>query len=137
MDKALWNDFTLFAQCRALRFDLVQRYNLQSPDTVPKALLPYVFKRACFTTNRYLRNISAICNFREIVADIKPTTVNKHAIRNNEQKFEALWLGKATSSGEHIVVKGEQWLDRLHSEFDTRATMNGTRRSSRASTSNR
>eukprot|EP00971_Amphidinium_carterae_P298682 5934034-Amphidinium_carterae.1 len=81
---------TLFAQVRAIRFDLADRYNLQTPDNVPEALLPWVLQHACFTINRYLVHTdgmtnyqrswgvqynSAICSFGEVVlADIKPIT---------------------------------------------------------------
>eukprot|EP00971_Amphidinium_carterae_P350661 6491675-Amphidinium_carterae.2 len=48
---------------------------------------------------------SSICNFGEIVfADIKPITVDKLTFRNNEQKVEAIRLGKTTNGGEHIVA---------------------------------
>eukprot|EP00971_Amphidinium_carterae_P043249 850891-Amphidinium_carterae.1 len=33
---------TLFAQCHEIRFDLIERYNLQSPENVPEQLLPWV-----------------------------------------------------------------------------------------------
>eukprot|EP00971_Amphidinium_carterae_P003173 62343-Amphidinium_carterae.2 len=114
---------TWFAQCRASRFDWVDRYNLQSPDNVSEALLPYVLQYACFTINRYvvhadgmtnyqrrwsLQCNGAICSFGEIVlADIKPITINKLAIGNNEQKIEGIWLGKTTNSGEHTIATKE------------------------------
>eukprot|EP00971_Amphidinium_carterae_P015535 306608-Amphidinium_carterae.1 len=41
-------------------------------------------------------------------SDIKPFTVNKLAIRNNEEKVEPIWLRKTTNSGEHIAVIAEQ-----------------------------
>eukprot|EP00971_Amphidinium_carterae_P197520 3920177-Amphidinium_carterae.2 len=101
---------TLFAQVHAIKFDLVERYNLQTPDNVPEVLLPWMLQHACFTINRYLVHTdgmtnyqrcwgvqcnSTICNFGEVVwADIKPITVNKLVIRNNEQKTEGIWLGK-------------------------------------------
>eukprot|EP00971_Amphidinium_carterae_P270999 5377734-Amphidinium_carterae.3 len=44
---------TLFAQCRAIRFNLVDRYNLQSPDSVPEQTLPWVLQHACFTTDTW------------------------------------------------------------------------------------
>eukprot|EP00971_Amphidinium_carterae_P285087 5659283-Amphidinium_carterae.4 len=48
---------------------------------------------------------SAICSYGEVVlADIKPITVKKLDIRNNEQKTEGIWLGKTTNSGEHIIA---------------------------------
>eukprot|EP00971_Amphidinium_carterae_P205018 4069123-Amphidinium_carterae.1 len=83
---------TLFAQVRAIRFDMVGRYNLGGPDNVSEALLPRIIQHACFTINRYLVHTdgmtnyqrrwgvqcnSAICSFGEVVlADIKPITVN-------------------------------------------------------------
>eukprot|EP00971_Amphidinium_carterae_P004104 81391-Amphidinium_carterae.2 len=67
-------------------------YNLQTPDNVPEALLPWVPQHACFTINRYLVQTdgmtnyqrrwgvqynSAVCSLGEVVlADIKPITVN-------------------------------------------------------------
>eukprot|EP00971_Amphidinium_carterae_P350728 6491711-Amphidinium_carterae.2 len=95
----------------------------QTPENVPEALLPWVLQHACFTINRYLVHTdgvgnyqrcwgvqydSATCNFGEVVlADIKPITVNKLDITNNEQKTEGMWLGKTTNSGEHIIATND------------------------------
>eukprot|EP00971_Amphidinium_carterae_P192928 3828485-Amphidinium_carterae.1 len=111
---------TLFAQVRAIRFDLVDRYNLGQPDNVPEKLLPWILQHACFSINRYLvhsdgltnyqrrwgvKYNAAICNFGEMVlADVKHIAVKKFAIRNQEQKVEGIWLGKTTHSGEHIIA---------------------------------
>eukprot|EP00971_Amphidinium_carterae_P245523 4875634-Amphidinium_carterae.1 len=47
----------------------------------------------------------AICQFGEVaLADIKPITGNKLDNRNNERKFEGIWLGKTTNSGDHIIA---------------------------------
>eukprot|EP00971_Amphidinium_carterae_P283162 5621530-Amphidinium_carterae.1 len=48
---------TLFAQVPAMRFDLVDRYDLGilgRPDNVPEKLLPWILQHSCFTINRYL-----------------------------------------------------------------------------------
>eukprot|EP00971_Amphidinium_carterae_P240687 4778125-Amphidinium_carterae.1 len=105
---------TLFAQVHATRLDLVDKYNLQSPDNVSEQLLPWLLQHAFFTINRCLVHSdgmtnyqrrwgmqynSAICNFGEIIlADIKHITINKLAIKNNEQKVERIWLGRTTNS---------------------------------------
>eukprot|EP00971_Amphidinium_carterae_P291864 5793588-Amphidinium_carterae.1 len=66
---------------------------------------------------------SAICNFGEIVlADIKPITVNKLAIRNHEQKIEAIWLGKTTNSGGHIVATKDNAVKVFYTRSVTRMT---------------
>eukprot|EP00971_Amphidinium_carterae_P132988 2633531-Amphidinium_carterae.2 len=44
---------TLYAQVRAIKFDLVDRYNLQTPDNVSEALLPWMLQHTCFTINRH------------------------------------------------------------------------------------
>eukprot|EP00971_Amphidinium_carterae_P143627 2845718-Amphidinium_carterae.3 len=83
---------TLFSQVRAIRFDLVDRYNLGTLDNAPESLLPWILQHACSTINRCLvhtdgmtnyqrrcgvQHNSAICSFGEVVlADIKPITVN-------------------------------------------------------------
>eukprot|EP00971_Amphidinium_carterae_P327235 6458453-Amphidinium_carterae.1 len=84
-------------------------YNLGSPDNVSEQLLPWVLQHACFAIKRYLvrsdgltncqrwgiKYNGAICNFGEgVLADIKHSTVNKLASRNNEQKVEDIWLGE-------------------------------------------
>eukprot|EP00971_Amphidinium_carterae_P303383 6028370-Amphidinium_carterae.3 len=90
---------------------------------VAKHPLPWVLQHACFTINRYLvhadgmtnyqrwrglQYTAAICNPGEIVlADIKPVTSNKLAIRNNEPKIEGIRHGKTTNSGEHIIATKE------------------------------
>eukprot|EP00971_Amphidinium_carterae_P170817 3385306-Amphidinium_carterae.2 len=89
---------TLFTQVRAIRFDIVDRYKLQSPDNVPQALLFWVLQHACFTIN----------SFGEVVsADIKPITVNKLDIRNKEQKTEGMWLGKQPTV---VSTSMPQWM---------------------------
>eukprot|EP00971_Amphidinium_carterae_P278718 5533075-Amphidinium_carterae.2 len=136
---------TLFAQVRAIRFDLLDRYNLGQPDNVPEKLLPWILQHSCFTINRYLvhsdgltnyqrrwgvKYNAAICNFGEMVlADVKHVTNQKLAIRNQEQKVEGMWLGK-TTNGEHIIAlknNGGQSTTReacrLNVEDDPRSTM--------------
>eukprot|EP00971_Amphidinium_carterae_P041561 816197-Amphidinium_carterae.1 len=110
---------TLFAQCRALRFDLVERYNLQSPNNVPEALLPYVLQHALTNYQRRwgIQYNSAICSFGEIVlADIKPITV---------KQIQA--IGKTTNShklnsGEHIVATEENNDKIVYTQSLTRMT---------------
>eukprot|EP00971_Amphidinium_carterae_P103271 2044043-Amphidinium_carterae.2 len=83
---------------------MVDKCNLQSPENVPEALLPWILQHTCLTINRYsvhndgmtnyqrrwgVQYSSAICSFGEVVlADIKPITVNKLDIQNKEQKTE-------------------------------------------------
>eukprot|EP00971_Amphidinium_carterae_P290089 5759742-Amphidinium_carterae.1 len=63
----------------------------------------------------------AICSFGEIVlADITHITVNKLALRNNEQRVEGIWLGKTTNSGEHVIATNDNDGTIFHTrtEFD-------------------
>eukprot|EP00971_Amphidinium_carterae_P188250 3736773-Amphidinium_carterae.2 len=103
---------TLFAQCRALRFDLVDRY------------LVHADGQTTYQRRWGLQYNSVICNFGEIVlADIKPITVD------NEQGTKAIWLGKTTNSGEHSVATKD------NTDKERVQNNNGTRRSSTPSTS--
>eukprot|EP00971_Amphidinium_carterae_P170466 3377642-Amphidinium_carterae.1 len=55
---------TLFAQVRAIRFDLVDRYQLGQPDNVPEKLLPWILQHACFAINRYLVHSDGLTNYQ-------------------------------------------------------------------------
>eukprot|EP00971_Amphidinium_carterae_P205625 4080423-Amphidinium_carterae.1 len=55
---------TLFAQVRAIRFDMVDRYQLGQPDNVPEKLLPWILQHACFTINRYLVHSDGLTNYQ-------------------------------------------------------------------------
>eukprot|EP00971_Amphidinium_carterae_P302762 6015951-Amphidinium_carterae.1 len=82
---------TLFSQVRAIRFDLVDRCNLQTPDNVPEALLPWILQHACFTINsgfgRHQANHSQQVGHPE-----------------QGEKDRRHLLGKTTNSGEHIIA---------------------------------
>eukprot|EP00971_Amphidinium_carterae_P121736 2410746-Amphidinium_carterae.1 len=53
---------TLFAQVRAIRFNLVDRYQLGQPDNVPEKLLAWILQHSCFTINRYLVHSDGLTN---------------------------------------------------------------------------
>eukprot|EP00971_Amphidinium_carterae_P214102 4248914-Amphidinium_carterae.4 len=57
------------------------------------------------------------CLHKCVQSDIKPITVNKLDIRNNEQKTEGIWFGKTANSGEHIIATK----DNLGKVFYTRS----------------
>eukprot|EP00971_Amphidinium_carterae_P015025 296923-Amphidinium_carterae.2 len=104
----------------------IERFHqtLFTPDNVPETFFPGSTAMTSFQCRWGVQCNSGICNFGEVVlADIKPMTVNKLDIRNNEQKTEGIWLGKTTNGGEHIIAwdchEGQfrQGL-LLHPEFD-------------------
>eukprot|EP00971_Amphidinium_carterae_P206994 4106867-Amphidinium_carterae.1 len=74
-----------------------------------EALLRYVLQHACFTINRYLVHADGLTNYQL-------------QSWSNEQKVEAIWLGKITNSGEHVMVKkeniGKIFYTRRGPEFD-------------------
>eukprot|EP00971_Amphidinium_carterae_P167273 3314644-Amphidinium_carterae.1 len=104
----------LGAECRGTKDNHQTMFQKLSQES------PYVLQHACFTINMLVsQSTDTWCT----LTDTNPITVNKLAIRNNEQKVDAIWHGKTTNSGEHI---GEQWKDLLHAKFDkndTRSTM--------------
>eukprot|EP00971_Amphidinium_carterae_P211780 4202414-Amphidinium_carterae.3 len=129
--------------CNQIRItELVDRYNLQSPDSVSEQFLPWVPQHASFTINRYLVHSdgmtyyqcrwgvqynAAICNFGKILlADIEHITVNKLAIKNNEQKIDDIWFGKTTNSGGHIIIATNDNNGKIfHTRSLTRMTTDG------------
>eukprot|EP00971_Amphidinium_carterae_P235612 4675712-Amphidinium_carterae.2 len=54
----------LFSQVRAVRFNMVDRYNLGTPDNVPESLPPWILQHACFTMNRYLAHTDGMTNYQ-------------------------------------------------------------------------
>eukprot|EP00971_Amphidinium_carterae_P004896 98003-Amphidinium_carterae.1 len=58
---------TLFAQIRAIRFDLMDGLNLQTPGNVPEALLPWILQHVCFTINSDAGEYNATQQFAVLV----------------------------------------------------------------------
>ena len=110
---------TLHEQIRTIRYQWAAHLGILA-SALPPASLPWIIQHAVFIINRYIihnngsTNYSnnyhreyegAILHFGEnIWADIKIIPTRKLDSRNEPQKLKGIWLGRDTSTNEHLVA---------------------------------
>eukprot|EP00971_Amphidinium_carterae_P017936 353412-Amphidinium_carterae.1 len=113
-----------FAQLRMLKFSLCQHYHL-NPRNISShnPLLNHLLHHTSWLLNRYLRHNDGktsyernwnrpyqqpIVAFGEKVYIEKIMPENQKLYkRNKEQKYEAIWIGRDTTTGQHITLSTE------------------------------
>ena len=110
---------TLHEQIRTIRYQWAAHLGIRA-SALPPASLPWIIQHAVFIANRYIiHNNGAtsysnnyhreydgvILHFGEnIWAEIKNIPSKKLDSRNEPQKLKGIWLGRDTSTNEHLVA---------------------------------
>ena len=110
---------TLHEQIRTIRYQWAAHLGIRA-SAWPPASLPWIIQHAVFIANRYIIHNNgatsysnnyhreydgAILHFGEnIWAEIKNIPSKKLDSRNEPQKLKGIWLGRDTSTNEHLVA---------------------------------
>ena len=114
-----WFHRTLLGQVRALKLQLENNYGTHLTSKHP--IMPWMVKHAAYLLNRYAvhaggnasyyrrwnkEHMTPICEFGETVLHMLPTA--KHRPKMEARFFQAIWLGKDTSTNENILGISKQ-----------------------------
>ena len=110
---------TLHEQIRTIRYQWAAHLGIRA-SALPPASLPWIIQHAVFIANRYIINNNGatsysnnyhreyegvILHFGEnIWAEIKNIPSKKLDSRSEPQKLKGIWLGRDTSTNEHLVA---------------------------------
>ena len=110
---------TLREQIRTIRYQWAAHLGIRA-SALPPASLPWIIQHAVFIANRYIIHNNGSTSYsnnyhreydgvilhfgKNIWAEIKNIPTKKLDSRNEPQKLKGIWLGRDTSTNEHLVA---------------------------------